>query len=133
MAHVNREARLLLNSVIHALEPAIPPAHCGFAPFEFWARLGFVRIRVVPWAEQRFHRRFQVHHHARQIVAVPIVEAANEIDGNLNRIVDGLLKRLEPKCAIALMAKIEKKPRRDMLFVRGKIRGLRHLEFLIHA
>src|SRR5579862_4502277 len=112
MLHVVSDCGLVLDSVLLVFEPAIPPAHCGIAPFYGGPRNSVVREGVIPRAEKSFLWSFELRHHSRNGVAVAIVKAANEINRNLNGVVDRLLKWSSPEFTVALVMKIEQEPRR---------------------
>src|SRR5580700_10229705 len=141
VAHVNFETRLVKNAVLPAFQPVIPPARGLHAPFNAWSGLSIVWKTVIPGAEQGFYLRVLcAFEESADAVAIAVEKTADHESRHfLCSILIARDRSALPKCSVALVMKIEKKPgsgvetRRKRFFIGGKIRRARDADLHIHA
>lgn len=86
------------------LQPVIPPAEGLISPFDLGAGLGVVGEGVIPRADDRLHRRFDLLEHTRDGIAIAVKQASDKEAGNFDfaEWLDGCV----PELAVALMFEI---------------------------
>src|SRR5215469_7079102 len=108
--HVDHEPRILEHAAVPALEPTIPPADGLPPPLDAGTEIGIVRVRMVPWPDNRLQRSLRLFEHVGNAIAIAILQAADEEAGNLN--FTQRPNRTAPEWAVVLVLEIEERPRR---------------------
>src|SRR5579863_10355129 len=108
--HIDHEARIVLDSCVATLEPVVEPTHSLVAPFNSRPEVRVIGERVIPWADKGLDWRLRLREHVRNIVAVSVLQSADQERWNRN-----LAQRtnpVPPERPIMLVFEIEQRPGR---------------------
>ena len=110
LAYVDREARLIHDPGVDALQPLVEPAHRLVAPLHARLGVGIVWKGVGPRPDHRLDRRFQVLKHPRQAVPIAVIPAADVEGGYLDLLVAVPQRGAVPEGAVSLLVLVGHHP-----------------------
>src|SRR5579863_7626419 len=105
MLHIDHQHGIALRAGVAALEPVVEPTYCLIAPLDLRPEIRFIGEGVIPWADDRFDRRFGLHEHVGNVVAVAVLHAADQKARNRN-LTQGP-NAVAPEWSIVLMLQIK--------------------------